>query len=287
MEALALIDADPTLRFALALFFGLFVGSFLNVVIHRLPLMMEREWRQACAELKETPSQAPDEPLNLAWPSSRCPHCSHPIGALENIPLLSYLWLKGRCRCCRQKISVRYPLVEAFTGLLTGYVFWQYGFTVEGVALFALTAALIAQSGIDIDHQLLADDITLPFLWLGLGLGLFGVFCDLESSVIGAMAGYLSLWSIYWLFKLITGKEGMGYGDFKLLAMLGAWAGWQALPSVVLFASLTGTVYGLARIATKRQGRETPIPFGPFLAAGGWLALVLGPNIPNFTLVDL
>ncbi len=259
---------------------GLCVGSFLNVVIHRLPRMMEREWQAQCAELRgETPSTA-ETPLSLARPRSRCPHCGHPISALENIPLLSYLLiLRGKCRGCGQPISPRYPLVEALTGLLSAYAAWHFGPTLQAAGALLLIWALIALSFIDLDTQLLPDAITLPLLWLGLLFNLIGAYADIDSAVIGAMAGYLSLWSIFWLFKLATGKEGMGYGDFKLLAALGAWLGWNMLPVIVLLSSLVGAAAGIALIALARHGRNVPIPFGPYLAAAGIIALFWGQEL--------
>jgi len=254
---------------------GLAVGSFLNVVIHRLPIMMERDWAAQCAELKgETPPAV--EALSLARPPSRCPHCGHPITALENIPIVSWLLLRGRCKGCAARISFRYPLVEALTGLLFAFAAWHFGFTAAGLGALIFVAAVVALTGIDFDTQLLPDDITLPLLWLGLAFNAFSVYTDLKSAVIGAMAGYLSLWSVYWGFKLTTGKEGMGYGDFKLLAALGAWLGWQMLPLTILLSSFVGAVVGIAMMVFARHGRNVPIPFGPYLAAAGAIALVWG-----------
>jgi leader peptidase (prepilin peptidase)/N-methyltransferase len=267
--------ADPAVFAFAAGLLGLVVGSFLNVVIHRLPIMMERDWAAQCAEFKgEAP---PDfEPLSLARPRSRCPHCGHAITALENIPVISWLFLRGRCKGCAAPISVRYPLIESLTGILFALAAWHFGFTAAGLGALGLIAALIALTAIDFDTQLLPDDITLPLLWIGLALNAFNVYTDLKSAVIGAMAGYLSLWSVYWLFKLVTGKEGMGYGDFKLLAALGAWLGWQMLPLTILLSSLVGAVVGIALMAFARHGRNVPIPFGPYLAAAGAIALVWG-----------
>ena len=259
---------------------GLCVGSFLNVVIHRLPRMMEREWQAQCAELRgETPSTA-EAPLSLSRPRSRCPHCGHPISALENIPLLSYLLiLRGKCSGCGQAISPRYPLVELLSGLLSAYAAWHFGPTLQTAGALLLIWALIALSFIDLDTQLLPDSITLPLLWLGLLFNLMRTYADTDGAVIGAMAGYLSLWSIFWLFKLATGKEGMGYGDFKLLAALGAWLGWSMLPVIVLLSSLVGAAAGIALIALARHGRNVPIPFGPYLAAAGIIALFWGQEL--------
>ena len=259
---------------------GLCVGSFLNVVIHRLPRMMEREWQAQCAELRgETPSTA-EAPLSLSRPRSRCPHCGHPISALENIPLLSYLLiLRGKCSGCGQAISPRYPLVELLSGLLSAYAAWHFGPTLQTAGALLLIWALIVLSFIDLDTQLLPDSITLPLLWLGLLFNLMRTYADIDGAVIGAMAGYLSLWSIFWLFKLATGKEGMGYGDFKLLAALGAWLGWSMLPVIVLLSSLVGAAAGIALIALARHGRNVPIPFGPYLAAAGIIALFWGQEL--------
>lgn len=262
---------------------GLMVGSFLNVVIHRLPMMMEREWRTHCAELTEndTPSSENEEKLNLSTPRSRCPHCGHAITALENIPIISYLGLRGRCSGCSAKISARYPIIELITGALSVTVAWHFGFSWPALAALFLTWALIALTMIDFDTQLLPDSITLPFLWLGLGLSLWPVFVDSHTAIIGAIAGYLSLWTVYWAFKLTTGKEGMGYGDFKLLALLGAWMGWQMLPVIILLSSAVGAVVGITLILVRGRDRNIPIPFGPYLAAAGWIALLWGQDISN------
>ncbi|MCL2523176.1 MAG: A24 family peptidase [Betaproteobacteria bacterium] len=257
---------------------GLCVGSFLNVMIHRLPLIMEREWQGQCAELRGEPPP-PGEPLSLARPRSRCPHCGHRITALENIPLLSYLLLKGRCAGCGQRISPRYPSVELLTGLLSAYAAWHFGPTPQLAGALLLIWALIALAAIDLDTQLLPDAITLPLLWLGLAFNLAGSFTDIHSAVIGAMAGYLALWSVFWLFKLATGKEGMGYGDFKLLAALGAWLGWTLLPAIILISSVVGALVGITLIVVVRHGRNVPIPFGPYLAAAGVIALFWGEAI--------
>ena len=257
---------------------GLCVGSFLNVVIHRLPKMMEQEWHAQCAELRgETASTAAD--LTLARPRSRCPSCGHQITALENIPLVSYMLLRGKCSNCATPISPRYPAVEALTALLSAYAAWHFGPTLQTVGALLLIWALIALTVIDFDTQLLPDSITLPLLWFGLAFNLFGAYADLPSAVIGAMLGYLSLWSVFWLFKLATGKEGMGYGDFKLLAALGAWLGWQLLPVIVLLSSVVGAAIGIGLIVISRHGRNTPIPFGPYLAIAGLIALFWGAQL--------
>jgi leader peptidase (prepilin peptidase)/N-methyltransferase len=260
---------------AVAALFGLMIGSFLNVVIHRLPRMMERDWAAQCAELRgEAPT--PTERFSLVLPRSRCPHCNRQIGSLENIPVLSFLFLRGRCRGCGQPISWRYPVVEALTGLLFGLLAWKLGPNLAAAGAMGFVAAMIALTFIDFDTQLLPDDITLPLLWIGLLLNIFGTYTDLTSAVIGAMAGYLSLWAVYWLFKLATGKEGMGYGDFKLLAAIGAWLGWQMLPLTILMSSFVGALVGIGLIVLARHGRNVPIPFGPYLAAAGVIALFWG-----------
>jgi leader peptidase (prepilin peptidase)/N-methyltransferase len=276
-----MLPESPAALAAVAGLLGLCVGSFLNVVIHRLPKMMEREWQAQCAELRgEAPSTA-GEPLSLARPRSRCPACGHPISALENIPLVSYLMLRGKCAGCGTGIPLRYPVVEAATGLLSAYAAWHFGPSLQAVGALLLAWALIALAAIDFDTQLLPDSITLPLLWAGLAFNLAGTYVPLEMAVLGAMAGYLSLWSVYWLFKLATGKEGMGYGDFKLLAALGAWLGWQMLPAIILLSSVVGAAVGLTLIVAVRHGRNVPIPFGPYLAAAGIIAAFWGPQITH------
>ena len=265
---------------ALALFFGLLIGSFLNVVIHRLPRMMEREWRQQCAT-DDAPAAA-EPPYNLVVPCSACPHCGHQISAWENIPLLSYLIQGGKCKGCKASISLRYPLVEALTGIGAAGCVWTFGPTITALAAFAVVACLIALTFIDLDTFLLPDAITLPLLWGGLLFNLFAGssgFSDLRSAVIGAALGYLILWSVYWAFKLATGKEGMGYGDFKLLGAIGAWFGWQMLPLAILASSAVGAVVGISLIVLRQQGRDTPIPFGPYLAGAGIITLFWGQAI--------
>ncbi|MDP2882714.1 MAG: A24 family peptidase [Azonexus sp.] len=261
---------------------GLCVGSFLNVVIHRLPKMMEQEWQAQCAELREEAVPTVTESLSLAKPRSRCPACGHQITAIENIPLISYLLiLKGKCSGCHARISPRYPIIEALTGLISAYVAWHFGPTLQAAGALILVWALIALAAIDLDTQLLPDSITLPLLWLGLALNLWGAYADLPSAVVGAMLGYLALWSVFWLFKLATGKEGMGYGDFKLLAALGAWLGWQMLPAIILLSSVVGAIVGITLIVATRHGRNVPIPFGPYLAAAGAIALFWGEAITH------
>lgn len=254
---------------------GLIVGSFLNVLIHRLPKIMEHSWREQCADLRgDEPGER--EVFNLFLPPSRCPHCGHPIGALENIPLLSYLVLLGRCKACGQGISLRYPLIEALSALLSGYAAWHFGPGWQAAGAIVFLWAMIALTFIDLDTQLLPDDITLPLLWLGLAFNLEGHFVSLDSAVIGAMAGYSSLWLVYWGFRLATGKEGMGFGDFKLLAAIGAWLGWKMLPLTILFSSVVGAAVGIALMLFRRHGRNVPIPFGPYLASAGIIALFWG-----------
>lgn len=276
-----LLQESPPFFAALAGILGLAVGSFLNVVIHRLPKMLEREWKAQCDELSgRQPEPAPR--YNLIAPRSACPHCGHKIGALENIPIVSYLLLRGKCKGCGAPISPRYPVVEAISGVLSAFAAWHLGFGAAGVGALALIWALLALTVIDLDTQLLPDAITMPLLWLGLLVNLaFGAFADLESAVIGAVAGYLVLWSVYWLFKLATGKEGMGYGDFKLLGALGAWLGWQMLPLVILLSSVVGAAVGIGLIVAARHGRNVPIPFGPYLAGGGLIALLWGPALTH------
>ena len=262
--------------------FGLAIGSFLNVVIHRLPKMMENEWKMQCDELAGAETAAAGPRYNLVVPGSHCPHCRTPLRVIDNIPLVSWIALRGKCSHCGTGISARYPIVEALTAALSALVAYRYGFT--PTMLLALTFAwmLVALTFIDADTTLLPDDLTLPLLWLGLGSNVFGSFVPLQDAVIGAMAGYLVLWSIYWLFKLATGKEGMGYGDFKLLAALGAWMGWKALLPILLLSSLVGALVGIVLIVLARRGREIPIPFGPYLAAAGLIVLLTGDTFTRW-----
>ena len=278
-----MLSTAPAIFIALSSILGLLIGSFLNVVIYRLPKMMEWEWHKNCLELqgKEAPAQTK---LSLAKPRSACPKCQHQITALENIPVISYLLLGGKCKSCKTKISMRYPLVELLTGALLGFIAYQFGYTYITLFAWLFTLALITLTFIDFDTQLLPDDITLPLLWLGLLFNLNSGFTDLQSAVVGAIAGYLTLWSIYWLFKLVTGKEGMGYGDFKLLAVIGAWFGWQLLPAVILLSSVLGSVTGIALILMKGKSGNTAIPFGPFLALGGISALLFEQQLASFYL---
>ncbi len=278
MPLIDLLAASPLLCVVASGLLGLVVGSFLNVVIHRLPLMLERHWRTQCADLLgQTAPQGPT--LNLWTPRSRCPACQQPLRGLHNIPLLSFIVLRGRCAYCQASISWQYPAVEAAGALLAALTAWRFGCGWQTAAALLLTWALLALSVIDLQRQLLPDCITLPLLWLGLGLALGGIFTDLPASVLGAMAGYLSLWSVYWVFRLLTGKEGMGAGDFKLLAMLGAWQGWQSLPAIVILAAGSGSIVGGALILLRRRDHNIPIPFGPFLAAAGWVTLLWGPAL--------
>jgi leader peptidase (prepilin peptidase) / N-methyltransferase len=274
--------ASNVLAFVLCtLLIGLLVGSFLNVVIYRLPKMMQRDWREQASEILELPAEPQTSTFNLVLPNSSCPHCSHEIKPWENIPVISYLFLRGKCSSCKTPISMRYPLVELACGLLSAFIAWHFGFTWQAGGMLVLTWGLLAMSLIDVDHQLLPDSLVLPLLWLGLIANSFGLFTNLESALWGAIAGYLSLWSVYWLFKLVTGKEGMGYGDFKLLAMLGAWGGWQVLPITILLSSLVGAVLGLIMLRLRNAETSTPIPFGPYLAIAGWIALLWGEQITS------
>lgn len=269
---------DPVAFTILAGLLGLFVGSFLNVVIHRLPKMMERDWHAQAAELRGVEAPAAER-FNLATPRSSCPHCGHQITMLENIPLVSYLMLRGRCAHCGAGISKRYPTVEVLTALLSAFAAWQFGFGIAAAGALLFVWAMVALTFIDLDTQLLPDEITLLLLWLGLAFNLGATYTDLPSAVAGAMAGYLVLWTVFWLFKLATGKEGMGYGDFKLLAALGAWLGWPMLPVIILLSSIVGAVVGIGLMVFGRHGRNTPIPFGPYLAAAGIIALFWGPQL--------
>ena len=279
-EFVMLMEQVPELLYATVIILGILVGSFLNVVIYRLPVMMERSWKAECAEcFPEAKIETEEESFNLVVPRSRCPQCNHLIGSSENIPLISWLFQKGRCKHCACKISKRYPSIELLTGVMSLMVavYVPFGWPL----LFALvfTWVLISLTFIDFDTMLLPDQLTLPLLWLGLIINISGTFAGLTDAVLGAAFGYLSLWSIYWGFKLITGKEGMGYGDFKLLAALGAWFGWQALPMIILLSSFAGAIIGIAVIAASKDKQSRPMPFGPYLAIAGWLYLVYGVEI--------
>lgn len=276
------LSTEPLVFISLCALIGLLVGSFLNVVIHRLPIMQQREatlWAAAVINPDSSSDNSTTERYNLMFPASHCPGCNHKISALENIPLFSWLALRGRCRQCKTPISKRYPLIELSCGLFSAIVAWKFGFGWETLGGLLVTWALLALAAIDFDEQILPDAITLPWLWLGL---LFSVFADLSTpveSILGASMGYASLWLVYQGFRLLTGKEGLGYGDFKLLGMLGAWLGWQQLPMIILLSSAVGAVVGGALIATGTLSRDKPMPFGPFLAAAGWIALIGGPEL--------
>jgi leader peptidase (prepilin peptidase) / N-methyltransferase len=284
------LSQSPALFIGSCLLLGLIVGSFLNVVIYRVPIMLERQWKQQCEEIAgRVPEPAPK--FNLMVPRSACPSCKAPITALQNIPVLSWLVLRGRCASCGAGIGARYPFVEALTGIASALVAWKFGFGWPALAALVLSWFLIALTFIDIDHQLLPDNMTLPLVWMGLLLSLWGpapdgvVPVDVRSSVIGAIAGYMSLWSVYHLFRLVTGKEGMGYGDFKLFAALGAWLGWQMLLPIIIVAAAVGAVVGIAVLMIAGKDRQTPIAFGPFLAASGWIMLMYGHEITSRYLV--
>ena len=287
MDILTYLEKMPGLYICLCGILGLLVGSFANVVILRLPVMMKHQWLEQCASLSEPDGEAtsieiePDQEarFNLAYPPSHCPKCQHRIHSWENIPVISYLFLHGRCSACGQPIPIRYPVIEAACGLLSVIVAWHFGFGWQSVTALVLTWALLIASVIDFDHQLLPDSITLPLVWLGLLLSLFNVFVDSHTAIIGAAVGYLSLWTVFHLFKLLTGKEGMGYGDFKLLAVFGAWLGWQHLLTVILLSSLVGACVGIMMITLRGHDRQIPIPFGPYLATAGWVTLLWGNAI--------
>lgn len=264
----------------LAGLFGLLIGSFLNVVIYRVPKMMQRESDNYVAHESGKPLPH-TEHFNLMLPRSACPQCGHRITALENIPVVSYLFLRGKCSGCKTPISARYPIIELLTGILSAFLIWRFGSGLAGLATLLFAYLLIAMTFIDADTQLLPDDLTLSLLWAGLLVNLQSTFVPLSDAVIGAAAGYLALWSIYWLFKLVTGKEGMGYGDFKLLAALGAWLGWSMLPIILLLSSVVGAIVGICLIAFHKRGRDNPIPFGPYLAAAGMIALLYGKSIAH------
>jgi leader peptidase (prepilin peptidase) / N-methyltransferase len=293
MSVIDLLGVSPGFFIGTCTVFGLLIGSFLNVVIYRVPVMLERQWREQCMEMaaSDPPGTTADaakatEPFNLVVPRSACPACKAPITAMQNIPVLSYLFLRGRCAGCGVRISPRYPAIEMLTGALSAAIAWKFGFGWPAVAALVLTWFLIALTFIDVDHQLLPDSLTLPLVWIGLALSLWAplgpgapIPMDPRSSIIGAIAGYVSLWSVYHLFRLLTGKEGMGYGDFKLFAALGAWLGWKMLLPIILIAAAVGAVVGIGILALRGQNRSTPIAFGPFLAAAGWLMLMFGQQL--------
>lgn len=284
MPELGFMTTETPAGLLLILVVGLVVGSFLNVVILRLPIMMQAQWRKDCRELLACEPESVSEPFNLATPGSHCPSCQTPIKPWHNVPVLGWLILRGRCSYCQSKISSRYPLVELASGIASVVVATQFEWGSELALALVFTWSLLCLTLIDWDHQLLPDDITLPLLWLGLMANFWGIFTDLESAVLGAVLGYGILWSVYWIFKLLTKKEGMGYGDFKLLAALGAWLGWQALPMIILLSSLVGATIGIGLIALKRLQRDQPMPFGPYLAAAGWLFLMMGDSLTQWSL---
>jgi len=289
---IVLLQEQPIYFYVIVTILGLLIGSFLNVVIHRLPIMMERAFKKDASEYfsldgatatldKNYDTASQNQPFNLAVPRSACPKCQHNISALENIPVISYLWLKGKCHGCQSKISPRYPLIELLCGALSLVIAVEFGVTWQAVAALILTWSLIALTFIDFDTMLLPDNIVLPVLWLGLLGNNFGLFTDLQSAFFGAIIGYLSLWSIYWAFKLLTGKEGMGYGDFKLFALLGAWLGWEYLPLIILLSSVVGAVIGIVLMLNRNKKTDMAIPFGPYLAIAGWIAMMWGEGINN------
>lgn len=279
---LDVIFANPPLLYGGVFVFGAIIGSFLNVVILRLPPLLEHDWHCQCQELLALPVENDTRPPGIVIARSKCPHCDHGIKGYENIPIISFLFLRGRCSACKVKISWRYPMVELATAVLFTATLWHFGPTAQGFCALFLTAVLIALTGIDADTQLLPDNMTLPLVWAGVLVNYFGLYTDLASSVMGAIAGYLILWSIYHLFRLLTGKEGMGYGDFKLLAALGAWMGWQFLPLIVLMSSVVGAAFGLALMGAGKLKRDKPMPFGPFIAAAGWISLIWGDQIMDY-----
>ena len=286
MTLLQSFQAYPALFVTAVTVLSLALGSFLNVVIHRLPKMLERQWRDELAELNgQETATAPR--YNLMLPRSQCPGCGHQISALENVPVVSYLALRGKCAACKTRISPRYPLVEALTGALSGFIAWRYGFSWHTLAALFFVWSMIALAFIDLDTFYLPDDITLPLVWAGLLVNMGGVFVDLQSAVIGAVAGYLALWAVFWSYKLATGKDGMGYGDFKLLAAIGAWLGWKVLPVVILLSSFVGAIVGISLIVFARHGRNVPIPFGPYLVLAGLIALFWGEPLLQFYLQNL
>ena len=284
-----ILNEFPAIFVAIVFAFALLFGSFINVVIYRLPIMMFRDWRAQAKDIMDEPfDDVEEETFNLVVPRSRCPSCGVQVASWQNIPVLSYLALRGRCAGCKTPISPRYPIVEFITGVLCALTAWRFGVGVEAVMAIGLTLALVPITMIDADTQLIPDSIVLPLLWVGLAMSLWHplpeaevLFVAPKTAIVGALAGYLSLWSVYWLFKLVTGKEGMGYGDFKLLAALGAWLGWQALPSIILMSAVVGAAFGLAMIAFRGRDRSVPMPFGPFLAAAGWITMLYGDAIQD------
>ena len=282
---------SPTYFYTIVVIFSLLIGSFLNVVIYRLPKMLEQGWKSECREFLADelakPVQTNEKPITLSTPSSSCPKCQHKIRFYENIPVISWLFLRGKCSQCKAKISLRYPLVELTTAILSVVIAANFGVTFTTLMLLVLTWGLVCLTLIDVDHMLLPDQITLPLLWLGLLVNINGAIVPLSDAVIGAVAGYMSLFSIFWLFKLITGKEGMGHGDFKLVALFGAWIGWQLLPLLILMASAVGAIIGISLMVFKNHQREQAIPFGPYLAIAGWITLLWGNGIWSWYLSTL
>lgn len=279
---LEILQSTPLLVIAGGLILGLLIGSFLNVVIYRLPVMMEREWKSECRlilEIDQPETEENQPPFNLSQPGSHCPSCNTPIKPWQNIPVISYLLLRGQCSNCKTSISIRYPIIEAVTGLMSAIIAWHFGVSPQMLAALFFTWCLISLTMIDADTQLLPDQITLPLLWAGLLINSFGLFVPLYDAVWGAIGGYLSLWSVYWLFKIATGKEGMGFGDFKLLAALGAWMGWQSLLVIILLSSVVGAIVGTIILVVNKKDRNTAIPFGPYLAAAGWITFLWGDQI--------
>lgn len=289
MEILAVFNTEPWLFYSAIVLFSLCVGSFLNVVIYRLPVMLERDWRQQCHEFLDIETANGDETLKtgLATPASSCPHCGHAIRAWENIPLISYLILGGKCSSCKAAISIQYPAIEAITAIMSVTVAWKFGVSIQTAGGLLFTWILIALTMIDVHKQLLPDNLTLPLLWLGLIFALFDTYTSLQASVIGAIAGYLTLWTVFQTFKLVTGKEGMGFGDFKLLAAMGAWMGWTMLPQIILVSSVVGAIAGSIMLVAGKTRTQQPIPFGPYLAVAGWIALLWGNDINQAYLVTL
>jgi leader peptidase (prepilin peptidase)/N-methyltransferase len=280
VQVINLLSTNPAFFIGCSFALGLLIGSFLNVVIARLPVMLERGWKSECQQLLELDSPSTTK-LNLVTPRSQCPFCKHAISSLENIPVFSYLIQRGKCRHCGTSISAQYPLIEIFTAILTGFIAFKFGFSWQALFAMILGWSLVTLSMIDFKTTLLPDNITLPILWLGIIANYFGLFCSLEDSILGAIFGYLSLWLVFQVFKLITGKEGMGYGDFKLLALLGAWLGWQYLIAIILISSVVGSIIGITLIVTKILGRDVPTPFGPYLAFGGIICLLWGPEVKS------
>ena len=289
MEILDVFKSEQWLFYTAIVLFSLCIGSFLNVVIYRLPVMLERDWHDQCQEFLElTPTdERKNEKLGLAAPASRCPHCGHKIRIHENIPVVSYVLLGGKCASCKTPISIQYPLIETVTAIMSVVVAWKYGVTFQTFGALLFTWTLIALTMIDVQKQLLPDNLTLPLLWLGMIFALFETYTSLQASVIGAIAGYLVLWTVFHLFKLVTGKEGMGFGDFKLLAAMGAWMGWAMLPQIILVSSVVGAIAGSIMLVTGKTRSQQPIPFGPYLAAAGWIALLWGQEINQAYLTNL